>query len=360
MLLYYVEFEELSHKLFSLVIFRNLLNDDVIKSFTELADEQKSEKEEVYLYADFLSKLFAETDNFSKYVLNAVLEDENAYILNYGHKKLGSHYDEALNMELDTLNELAAVRSDDVKKSLRLENESLPGWTTEKADIKSIYLSRIKNISKTGYGIWAKYHVFIIKNGDIVPVKYPDTQKLSDFSGYERERSEVIDNTKALLKGEPCNNVLLYGDAGSGKSSTVKAIANEFKDDGLRLIEVKKNQLYSLPDIMDRISGNPLKFIIFIDDLSFTKNDEDFGALKAILEGSVNGRAKNIAIYATSNRRHLVKESFADRDGDDVHIQDTMQELTSLSARFGLQITFSRPDKNLYSGIVVELAKNTA
>lgn len=104
-----------------------------------------------------------------------------------------------------------------------------------------------------------------------MPVKYPDTQKLSDFSGYERERSEVIDNTKALLKGEPCNNVLLYGDAGSGKSSTVKAIANEFKDDGLRLIEVKKNQLYSLPDIMDRISGNPLKFIIFIDDLSFTK-----------------------------------------------------------------------------------------
>ena len=125
----------------------------------------------------------------------------------------------------------------------------------------------------------------------------------------------------------------------------------------MRLIEVKKNQLYSLPDIIDRISGNPLKFIIFIDDLSFTKNDEDFGALKAILEGSVNGRAKNIAIYATSNRRHLVKESFADRDGDDVHIQDTMQELTSLSARFGLQITFSRPDKNLYSGIVVELAK---
>ncbi len=226
---------------------------------------------------------------------------------------------------------------------------------------KHLSLQNKKTYRKTGYGIWAKYHVFIIKNGDIVPVKYPDTQKLSDFSGYERERSEVIDNTKALLKGEPCNNVLLYGDAGSGKSSTVKAIANEFKDDGLRLIEVKKNQLYSLPDIMDRISGNPLKFIIFIDDLSFTKNDEDFGALKAILEGSVNGRAKNIAIYATSNRRHLVKESFADRDGDDVHIQDTMQELTSLSARFGLQITFSRPDKNLYSGIVVELAKkNTA
>lgn len=135
-----LNFEELSHKLFSLVIFRNLLNDDVIKSFTELADEQKSEKEEVYLYADFLSKLFAETDNFSKYVLNAVLEDENAYILKYGHKKLGSHYDEALNMELDTLNELAAVRSDDVKKSLHLENESLPGWTTEKTDVKSIYL----------------------------------------------------------------------------------------------------------------------------------------------------------------------------------------------------------------------------
>ena len=160
-----------------------------------------------------------------------------------------------------------------------------------------------------------------------------------------------------MLAGNPCNNVLLYGDAGSGKSSTVKAIVNEYKDDGLRLIEVKKSELYFLPDIMDKLSCNPLKFIIFIDDLSFAADDADFGALKAILEGSVSGRSHNIAIYATSNRRHLVKERLSDRDGDDLHLQDTIQELTSLSARFGLKITFSKPDKRLYEDIVRDLAK---
>ncbi len=108
---------------------------------------------------------------------------------------------------------------------------------------------------------------------------------------------------------------------------------------------------------MDTLSQNPLKFIIFIDDLSFSRDDSDFGALKAILEGSTSGRSKNIAIYATSNRRHLVKESFQDREGDDIHVGDTIQELTSLSARFGLKVTFSKPDKNLYSSIVCSLAK---
>ena len=113
----------------------------------------------------------------------------------------------------------------------------------------------------------------------------------------------------------PANNVLLYGDAGTGKSSTVKAIANEFAADGLRLVEVKKNQLYQIPDLMDKLAANPLKFVLFIDDLSFTANDDNFAALKAILEGSVGGRAKNIAVYATSNRRHLIKETLSDRTG---------------------------------------------
>lgn len=123
------------------------------------------------------------------------------------------------------------------------------------------------------------------------------------------------------------------------------------------MIEVKKHELFFLPDIMDALAKNPLKFIIFIDDLSFASNDNDFGALKAILEGSVSGRSQNIAIYATSNRRHLIKENFSDREGDDLHLQDTIQEMTSLSARFGLKVTFSRPDKSLYCSIVCDLAK---
>lgn len=190
-----------------------------------------------------------------------------------------------------------------------------------------------------------------------MPVKYPDPQRLEELPGYEREREKVIANTRALLAGMPANNVLLYGDAGTGKSSTVKAIANEFAPQGLRLVEVKKNQLYQIPELMDQLADNPLKFLLFIDDLSFTANDDNFAALKAILEGSVGGRAKNLAVYATSNRRHLVKETLTDRTGDDIHEADTRQELMSLSARFGLTVTFQRPEKARFEAILTELAR---
>ena len=192
----------------------------------------------------------------------------------------------------------------------------------------------------------------------IVPVKNPDKTRLSDLGGYERERKAVIDNTIALIEGKPAANVLLYGDSGTGKSSSVKAIANEFIDRGLRLIELRKNQLRLMPDLLDTLSLNPLKFILFIDDLSFTQNDDDFAALKAILEGSVSAKAGNLAIYATSNRRHLIKESFGDRDGDDLHVNDTIQELVSLSERFGLTVTFQKPDKEKFIEVVNGLADN--
>ena len=160
-----------------------------------------------------------------------------------------------------------------------------------------------------------------------------------------------------MLSGKPAVNVLLYGDAGTGKSSSVKAIANEFAADGLRLVDVKKNQLYQIPALLDSLAQNPLKFILFIDDLSFSANDDNFAALKAILEGSVGGRSQNVVVYATSNRRHLIKETLSDRSGDDIHEADTRQELMSLSARFGLTVTFQRPDKVRFEEILLDLAK---
>ena len=126
----------------------------------------------------------------------------------------------------------------------------------------------------------------------------------------------------------------------------------------MRILEIRKDQLMDMPRILDELSENPLKFIIFIDDLSFQKGDDNFSALKAILEGSVSAKAKNVVIYATSNRRHLVKESFSDRDGDDIHRNDTMQEMLSLSERFGIHITFNKPDKKTYLNIVFHLAKD--
>jgi predicted AAA+ superfamily ATPase len=167
----------------------------------------------------------------------------------------------------------------------------------------------------------------------------------------------VFANTRAFVDGRPAANVLLCGDAGTGKSSTVKAVANAFFNEGIRLIELRKDQLSHLPLVMGKISGNPLKFIIFIDDLSFNKSDDNFSMLKAALEGSASAKAENAVIYATSNRRHIIKESFSDRDGDDVHRNDTLQESLSLSERFGLTVLFSKPDKKLYLRIVKELAK---
>ena len=208
-------------------------------------------------------------------------------------------------------------------------------------------------------GIYARHPMFYISGeNQIVPVHNPDKIRLSSLIDYKREQQIILDNTMALLSGKPAANILLTGDAGTGKSSTVKAVVNELSHLGLRILEVRKEQLHSIPAILDELNSNPLKFILFIDDLSFQKDDDNFSALKAILEGSVSARSRNVVIYATSNRRHLVKESFSNRDGDDVHRNDTMQEMLSLSERFGIQITFQKPDKKTYLDIVRHLAKD--
>jgi predicted AAA+ superfamily ATPase len=180
---------------------------------------------------------------------------------------------------------------------------------------------------------------------------------LASLTGYEKEREKLVANTLAFWQNKPVANALLYGDAGTGKSSTVKAIVNEFSDKGLRLVEVRKGDLLEIPRIAEHLAGNPLKFILFIDDLSFSQGNEEIGALKAILEGSVSAKAANVAIYASSNRRHLVKETFSERSGDDIHLNETIEEQASLSERFGLSILFSKPNKDKYLQIVHALAR---
>jgi predicted AAA+ superfamily ATPase len=223
-------------------------------------------------------------------------------------------------------------------------------------DIRSAYHDQIRNLKGTGYGIFAKYNGFTVNKGQLVPIRSMDTQTLDSLYGYERERNLVLENTRALVEGGKACNVLLYGDAGTGKSSTIKACARHFFDRGLRIVEFKKDQLDDILPIMEFLSEIPLKFIFYIDDLSFNAGDDSFCALKGILEGSAASYAGNIAIYATSNRRHLIKESMEDRVGDSLHINDTMQETMSLAARFGLSITFSKPAKDLYLEIVKSLA----
>ena len=350
--------KELDLGLNSLVVFRGILKEKVISALSELlAAEEDDSLVQIRLYSKFVYELYKKSENLSKYLLELVLQDENSYIIRHAEGKVVDELIEECAMrELEVLENISRLTSSEVAAAIDY-NGFLPGWRTEELDFKAEYHKRITGIGKYGYGLYAKYSMFIIKDSKVVPVKYPDETRLSDLIGYERERQEVIDNTLALLAGKPAQNVLLCGDAGTGKSSTVKAVVNEFADRGLRLIEITKEQLRDIPVIIDSISRNPLKFILFIDDLSFSSDDDCFGALKATLEGSVSARADNIAIYATSNRRHLVRESFSDREGDDIHRNDTIQQLISLSARFGLTVTFSKPGKKEYMEIVKGLAE---
>lgn len=346
-------------KMFSVSVLWEVTQDHTVNSLWKLLDDwtEKPVSEFIEQYSAFVESLYKHNINLSKYILKKVLEDENFYIIGKAQGKVfDSYIVEAVENELKVFQELSRLTPEDVIDGIDY-NGFLPRWRTSEIDFISEYHKRIENIGKYGYGKYSQNRMFILRDGEPVPVKYPDTQRLDHLYGYERERKAVIDNTLALLDGKPAQNVLLYGDAGTGKSSTVKAIVNEYADKGLRLIEITKEQLRDIPQIIDDISHNPLKFIIFIDDLTFTSGEDCFGSLKAMLEGSASARSENIVIYATSNRRHLVKETFSERDGDDVHRNDTMQELISLSARFGLRVNFSRPDKKEFVRIAGELAR---
>ncbi len=346
-------------KIHSLAVFRNLTKDDIINKLWCLLDNWSEINVEHFIssYSEFVAELYKENINLSEYILKAVLEDDNFYIVGKAQGKVfDSYIVETVENELKILQELSRLTPEDITADIDY-NGFLPKWRTSGIDFVAEYSKRLEKVGKYGYGKYSRNRMFIVRNGETVPVKYPDTQRLDHLYGYERERKAVIDNTLALLDGKPAQNVLLYGDAGTGKSSSVKAIVNEYAGRGLRLIEITKEQLRDIPQIIDDISHNPLKFIIFIDDLTFTSGEDCFGALKAMLEGSASARSDNIAIYATSNRRHLVKETFSERDGDDVHRNDTMQELISLSARFGLRVNFAKPDKKEFVRIAGELAR---
>lgn len=204
--------------------------------------------------------------------------------------------------------------------------------------------------------MYARYRAFIWREGTIEPVPYPDPISLSGLKGYDYQRGLAIDNTAAFLQGLAANNCLLYGDRGTGKSSTVKALLNEYYTKGLRMVEMPKESLGDFPKLVEKIAALPLRFIIFIDDLSFSQQDDTFAALKAVLEGGVAARPENALIYATSNRRHLVRETFSDREGDELHRSDTIQESLSLADRFGLSINFMTPDRAQFLEIVRALA----
>ena len=216
-----------------------------------------------------------------------------------------------------------------------------------------------------GYGTFAMNRAFRIRSAgdgvDFLPISNIDRVVLDDLLGYERQKAELRRNTESFLGGGMANNVLLYGDAGTGKSTSVKALINEYYDRGLRMIEIYKHQFRDLSAVLSEIKNRNYRFIIFIDDLSFEENEVEYKFLKAVIEGGVETRPDNVLIYATSNRRHLIRETWNDRTDmehhGDIHRSDTVEEKLSLAARFGVSINYSAPTPKEFREIVLFLAK---
>jgi len=313
--------------------------------FNQLADNQQS-------WQDYLvTQILLDDNPFSRQVQRKNIQDlPQSLIKAAKHDLLILHnlYD----FQIDFYHDILCIWQENNNLDNFLHS-SVP-WPNILEDLANYY-------RQYGVGIFAQYRAFQWQDKKLVGITHPDIISLNELVGYEEQKRVLKQNTECLLGGYPALNVLLYGSRGSGKSSLVKALFNEYSIQGLRLIEVSKAALKELPLILEYLRDVPQKFIIFVDDLSFEEDDDAFKALKVVLEGSVIARAENVVVYATSNRRHLVREFFEDRprpqDADEIHTWDTVQEKLSFSDRFGLTLTFEPSSQDTYLEIVSHLAE---
>ncbi len=381
-----------------LLIYSHIRKDPIIKSFLWLIDGEDKDtyelaQEEARLFASLAESVEGSTEPmvenaWKNHLLNLILESENIFSLKAelnGLSNMGSSLKKAVENDLRCLQTLFNVDLNmffkgrcfpldgfkdsskgqgDELMNLRLNmKRALANWKDWGLHIEDLaeYYRRV------GSGIFGKYLAFRWVEGYLEGIDEPDPTRLEDLIGYEAQRNEVINNTEQFVRGYPANNMLLYGDRGTGKSSTVKALIYRFGGTGLRLVEVSQEDLKDFPQILKGLRKRAGRFILFIDDLSFDEGEREYKALKAVLEGGIEVQPPNILIYATSNRRHLVKERFSDsqdtsfrkipgEDGE-IHVEDTVQEKLSLSDRFGLTVTFLSPNQEGYLRIVEGLAE---
>ncbi|WP_411677870.1 ATP-binding protein [Caproicibacter sp.] len=355
----------------SLSVYRGILNRPVPAALCRLLHAAGySQREFAEAWGAFFSALCEQdgSSNLRGCLAQDVLYDENAFSLAAARgEEIDRTASDAARRDLDVVFQAASVTPEQLLEGCDfadgLRALILPRWQTGalppslEAGGGTFADRAARYYRENGCGVYARCRAFIWRGGEIRPVLHPDPTVLSELTGYEVQRRTVIDNTLAFLNGLPANNCLLYGDRGTGKSSTVKAILNGYYHRGLRMIEMPKESLPDFPVLVDRIAELPMKFIVFIDDLSFSRQDETYASLKAVLEGGLAARPENTLIYATSNRRHLLRETFSDREGDEIHRGDTIQESLSLADRFGLSVNFSLPAKDEYLEIVRGLAE---
>lgn len=341
----------------------DLWEDELYQGLFELLNS--AEEYVIGAYSSFY-KLVLRAGSVREHISKSILTNENLFTKSACGGFADDKIIETAKSDLAMLEEIAGITADDIISHIE-NNEikeilnTLPKFKSGQAvsPLDTDWEDKIDDLieyhKRNGYGKFAKHIAFTWRNGELCPVTSIDPITLNDLKNYEVQRQKVIDNTESFVMGQPANNVLLYGDRGTGKSSTVHALLNEYHNRGLRMIEIPKSTVSELTLIREAIADAPLKFIIYIDDLSFDSNDSSFSELKAALEGSLSGKQANTLIYATSNRRHLIKESFSDRQNE-MNLNDIMQEQLSLSDRFGLSITFINPNKAEYLDIVKKIA----
>ena len=344
--------------------FRSLLDTPMLKDALQLLDAAARRDGEWALaaYDQMFYRLKAEGySGLGTWLLDTLRYTETPYGDLAGSGRSDPELEGAARRDVDALLQLARLGAEDIRVALKpiLTEEyvsvldNLPAWETGTPftfeELAAFY-------QENGAGLYAKYRAFLWEEGQLVPVADPDCPHPVELLGYDQQRKQVLDNTRLLVEGKPSNNVLLFGDGGTGKSATVKSMLYLPGMENLRLIEIQKENLVGMPRLIRSLAGRRQSFILFIDDLAFDQDDKTYSSLKTILEGGLERRPLNVAIYATSNRRHLVRQTFSDRAGDEVDAFETISEKTALAERFGLRIPYMTMSKSEYLALIDHLA----
>lgn len=344
--------------------FRSLLDTPMLKDALQLLDAAARRDGEGALaaYDQMFYRLKAEGySGLGTWLWDTLRYTETPYGDLAGSGRSDPELEGAARRDVDALLQLARLGAEDIRVALKpiLTEEyvsvldNLPAWETGAPftfeELAAFY-------RENGAGLYAKYRAFLWEEGRLVPVADPDCPHPVELLGYDQQRKQVLDNTRLLVEGKPSNNVLLFGDGGTGKSATVKSMLYLPGMENLRLIEIQKENLVGMPRLIRSLAGRRQSFILFIDDLAFDQDDKTYSSLKTILEGSLEKRPLNVAIYATSNRRHLVRQTFSDRAGDEVDAFETISEKTALAERFGLRIPYMTMSKSEYLALIDHLA----
>jgi uncharacterized protein len=369
-----------------LAALRGVLDSSAARGFLALLELLAAERPDPMTVAETFGRLWEGLslepdpllpDAWQSHLVNRLLDDENPFTLGAERGKISPALIEQTRRDLHTLRELFELEA---KILLRMVVDTVPGlegvWVPWRDSVRSDEASPRHAVARKlaaaedwrgcvglladhfvrhGAGRFGRHRAFRWRGDDLQAVPEPDPVRLAELIGYERERGPLLRNTERFLAGLPAHHALLYGLPGTGKSSTVKAVLNEYTNQGLRLVEVAKEDLGALPRVLEILRSRGPRFVLFMDDLSFEEHEVEYKSLKALLEGSVEEPPENVRVYATSNQRNLVRERFSEREND-VHARDTVQERSSLAARFGLRVTFPTPDQQRYLAIVIGLA----